>query len=241
MLLTPTAQAAAAAPTPPLPPPAGHLALSSALAGDEAITAALPGEGQDSTAVMLALNPTTATAASGSLPGMDAAAIASMAAVGATAGASPLPSQDTQASVLPTRADMGGEHFDADVAQGVEYMLDNKLQSARIRISPQQLGMIEVELRLDGDRVHAHFSSAQADVRQALQDSLPRLREMLDAHGMQMGQAAVNDAPAGQQGHSAASQDHGHGNGQPGGDGEPSSAPTPAPVWRHNRLLDTYA
>lgn len=203
-------------------------AMATAALAEEAITGLLAG------------NPAGATA--GAAAG-DAMPLAAMAALGATAGASPLPAADAQASVVPTRADMGGEHFDQDVAEGVQYMLDNKLQSARIRISPQHLGMIEVELRLDGDRVHANFSSAQSEVRQALNDSLPRLRELLDAQGLEMGQTAVADQ--GRDRPSAGGQDsNGTGN-------TPASATTLAgsaageaastPVWRHQGLLDAYA
>ena len=194
---------------------------------------------EDSVGRMLALNPTlTDTTVTPAVT--DNGGLVALAALGASATASALPGNDGPGPLLPTAADFGGEQFDQDVAQGVEYMLDNKLQSARIRISPQQLGMIEVELRLEGERVHASFSSAQGEVRQALHDSLPRLREMLDAHGLQMGQTAVADSSAGQHG-----QGGQPGHGQPGtvvGDSAPASAAAAgAVVWRADGLLDTYA
>lgn len=194
---------------------------------------------EDSVGRMLALNPTlTDTTVTPAVT--DNGGLAALAALGASATANALPGNDGPGPLLPTAADFGGEQFDQDVAQGVEYMLDNKLQSARIRISPQQLGMIEVELRLEGERVHASFSSAQGEVRQALHDSLPRLREMLDAHGLQMGQTAVADSSAGQHG-----QGGQPGHGQPGtvvGDSAPASAAAAgAVVWRADGLLDTYA
>ena len=166
--------------------------------------------------------------------------ISLLAGLNAISGVNPPPAHNAPTTLLPGTAELAGEHFDADVAQGVEYMLDNKLQSARIRISPQQLGMIEVELRLEGERVHASFSSAHADVRLALSESLPRLREMLDAQGLQMGQTAVGDSPSGQprDGQAGAGAQHAaaSGNDAPG----QATAPPPA-VWRHHRLLDTYA
>lgn len=194
---------------------------------------------EDSVGRMLALNPTlTDTTVTPAVT--DNGGLVALAALGASATASALPGNDGPGPLLPTAADFGGEQFDQDVAQGVEYMLDNKLQSARIRISPQQLGMIEVELRLEGERVHASFSSAQGEVRQALHDSLPRLREMLDAHGLQMGQTAVADSSASQHG-----QGGQPGHGQPGtvvGDSAPASAAAAgAVVWRADGLLDTYA
>lgn len=173
-----------------------------------------------------------------STPAADTGSFAPMLALSAAAPGAPS-AASAPASVLPTAATLGGEQFGQDVAQGVEYMLDHKLQSARIRISPEQMGMIDVELRLDGERVHAHFVSAHAEVRQALNDSLPRLRELLDAQGLQMGQAGV-----GSQGADDAAQTAQQGTGQTGGAGQPDAgqaAAPAAPAWRRAGLLDAYA
>ena len=240
MLTTDTAAAVAGSGTEGLAP---ATALAATTAGAIAIDLqplAEPLVNEDSVSRMLALNPTL-TDATTTAPVADNGGLVALAAPAASAAASALPGNEGAGPLLPTRADMGGEQFDQDVAQGVEYMLDNKLQSARIRISPQQLGMIEVELRLEGERVHASFSSAQGEVRQALHDSLPRLREMLDAHGLQMGQTAVADSSAGQQ----QDQDGQHSGTQSGATGsdlaQASPAAASAVVWRADGLLDTYA
>lgn len=63
--------------------------------------------------------------------------------------------------------------------------------SAQININPAQLGPIRVDIDLQGDRMTVHFASASPEVRQSLEDSLPRLREMLAGSGIQLGQANV--------------------------------------------------
>jgi flagellar hook-length control protein FliK len=70
-------------------------------------------------------------------------------------------------------------------------MAEQKVGHAHIRISPAELGPVEIRMRLDGERVHADFSSGQAEVRQALESSLPKLREMLASQGFALGQADV--------------------------------------------------
>lgn len=239
-----------AAATPALPLPATTTATSTTaatpalpLAAEQAGTAAqalAPGQNIDGDSLEQALAnpPSTPSPAPSALVEPDSLPL--LAGLNATTGVNPPPAASAPPTLLPGNAELGSEDFDSDVAQGVEYMLDNKLQSARIRISPQQLGMIEVELRLEGERVHASFSSAHADVRQALSESLPRLREMLDAQGLQMGQTAVGNYPSGQSHDGQASGGAQHaataGNDAPG-----QATATPAPVWRHHRLLDTYA
>jgi flagellar hook-length control protein FliK len=78
-----------------------------------------------------------------------------------------------------------------DFGNSVLWMADRQLSHAQLRISPDHLGPIDVRLQVDGARVHAEFSSTQADVRQALEASLPRLREMLGQHGLELAQADV--------------------------------------------------
>lgn len=238
MPLAPATQVVATGlPATPLASQPGHSANLQADAVAPLVEAGMAAS-EDALGSRLAANPTNVQP----LPGTESPPLASLAAVVATAGASPLSATDTQATVVPTRADMGGEHFDQEVAEGVQYMLDNKLQSARIRISPQQMGMIEVELRLDGDRVHANFSSAQADVRQALHDSLPRLRELLDGQGLAMGETAVGDHGQ-HNGESGSGQEHGpaaHTAAAPHADPNAVQGRT-AGTWQRAGLLDAYA
>ena len=96
-----------------------------------------------------------------------------------------------------------------------------------------------MRLQLDGDKVHASFTSAHADVRHALESSLPRLRELLGEQGFQLGHADVGQqqtAPDGGRGNA--------GSGMTGKDGEPSLAETtlsPSQLIRQRGLVDAYA
>lgn len=98
------------------------------------------------------------------------------------------------ATVNPLEApmpDLHNEQFDEAVGTRLTWMAEQKIGHAHIKITPNDLGTVEVRLRLDGDRVHADFSSAQPEVRQALENSLPKLRDMLGQHGFQLAQADV--------------------------------------------------
>ena len=87
--------------------------------------------------------------------------------------------------------DLHGENFDEAIGSRLTWMAEQKIGHAHIRINPQELGPVEIRVRLDGERVHADFSSPQAEVRQALEQSLPKLRDMLAQHGFQLAQADV--------------------------------------------------
>jgi len=137
---------------------------------------------------------------------------------------------------LPT-PQLGDAGFAEDVGSHVEWLAGQKISHAVIRVSPQDLGPVEVRLQLDGDRLSADFSSAQAEVRQALEQSLPRLREMLGQHGFELAHAGVGHGQAGDR--EAASQGRQGSGGEANGD-EPAATAQPVRMARRG-LLDAYA
>lgn len=88
--------------------------------------------------------------------------------------------------------------FDDGFGSRIAWLAEQRVGHAEIRVSPDHLGTIDVRLQLDGNRVNAEFNSAQAEVRHALESSLPRLREMLGQQGLQLGHAGVGQQSSGQ-------------------------------------------
>lgn len=136
---------------------------------------------------------------------------------------------------LPQPADPGAGYGDG-FGRGVLWMTEKTLGHAQLRVSPEHLGPIDVRLQLDGTRVQAEFSSAQPEVRQALEASLPRLREMLGQHGLELAQADVGQRQQDPRPRPAIGREAG---------GPDSATETPAigqPARRMARgLLDEYA
>lgn len=136
---------------------------------------------------------------------------------------------------------VGGESFDEDISARIGWLADQKIGHATIKVTPHDLGLIEVRLQMDGDKVHASFSSAHADVRHALESTLPRLREMLNDQGFQLGNADVGHQQTAQDGKS------GGGNsergGIAGGDEQTMVETTisSAQLMRQRGLVDAYA
>lgn len=141
------------------------------------------------------------------------------------------------AAPLPT-PEVGAEDFEARFGAQLEWMADRKIGEARIRVTPNDLGPVEVRLHLDGDRLRADFVSANAETRQALEQGLPRLRDLLGEHGFQLSHANVGSGQGGgtRSDTTAPQQGAGH----PGDDMD-GSARTPALRPRMLGLLDAYA
>lgn len=130
----------------------------------------------------------------------------------------------------------GDELADA-LAARLTWQAHQQVSRAEIRVSPPELGAIEIDIQLDGRELRAEFSSANAEVRQALEAGLPRLRELLDGQGLQLVHAEVG----------------GHGRSAPhaapapralsafGAEGAEPDRPAPAALARRIGLLDEYA
>ncbi|WP_102945490.1 flagellar hook-length control protein FliK [Stenotrophomonas sp. VV52] len=134
---------------------------------------------------------------------------------------------------------VGGDDFDDALSARIGWLADQKIGHATIKVTPHDLGLIEVRLQMDGDKVHATFSSAHADVRHALESSIPRLREMLNEQGFQLGNADVGQQHTAQDGKAGGGQ-----NGQGVNDSEMAVTETivsPAQLMRQRGLVDAYA
>ena len=166
----------------------------------------------------------------------DAATLASMAQIG------PAPvafSQNGSAQAVintPVTHDAWGEEFN----QKITWLATQHEQSAELHLNPPHLGPLDVVLKISGDQATAMFTSQHAAVRDAVEQALPKLREMLADNGIMLGNAMVNDQSPKE---------------QPKGDGSLSGrvGVTPpavgstqingavAPVRRHNGMVDTFA
>ena len=90
-------------------------------------------------------------------------------------------------------ARVGTPGWDNQVAQKIIYMVGGQDMSASLTLNPPDLGPMQVVLNVNNDHADVTFSSAQPEVRQALEDALPKLREMMSESGLSLGNASVND------------------------------------------------
>ncbi|MCC4588527.1 flagellar hook-length control protein FliK, partial [Xanthomonas sp. NCPPB 1067] len=222
-------------------------------------TTALPSLGALAPAAATTAKPTSSTAVSGDAQTVALMSMAAKALAPADDdGASPA-GPDAPAFVLPTAAaptptrvqdpapifsasptptpEMGSDTFDDAIGARLSWLADQKIGHAHIKLSPSEMGPVEVRLHLEGDKVNASFTATNADTRQALEQSLPRLRDMLGQNGFQLGQADVSQQQQGQSGNR-------NGGGSEGNGLTLDDSPAvgiPSVVLRQRGLLDAYA
>ncbi|OHC69797.1 MAG: hypothetical protein A3H93_12540 [Rhodocyclales bacterium RIFCSPLOWO2_02_FULL_63_24] len=86
---------------------------------------------------------------------------------------------------------LGQAGWHDEMGQKLTWMVGSKSQQADIVLTPPQLGRVEISLTMNGDQATAIFTSPNAAVREVLENSLHRLREVLAEAGVSLGQAQV--------------------------------------------------
>jgi flagellar hook-length control protein FliK len=89
-------------------------------------------------------------------------------------------------------ARVGSAAWDQQVGQKIVWMVAGEEQSASLTLNPPDLGPLQVVLSVTNDQASIAFSSSQQEVRQALENALPRLREMMGENGIALGNATVD-------------------------------------------------
>lgn len=80
----------------------------------------------------------------------------------------------------------------------LRFQIDQQIQKAELRLDPPDMGKIELNIRLDGDRLHIQMHAANNHIRDALQSGLERLRaELAQDH---QGDIQLDIGQQGQQG-----------------------------------------
>ena len=88
-------------------------------------------------------------------------------------------------------ARVGTQAWDNQVSQRIVYMV-GKEQAATLTLNPPDLGPVQIVLNVSNDQATVAFSSDQLEVRQALENAMPRLREMMSESGIALGNATVD-------------------------------------------------
>ncbi|MGI2259484.1 flagellar hook-length control protein FliK [Shewanella sp. GXUN23E] len=126
--------------------------------------------------------------------------------------------------------------------QQLVHMVSKGIGQAEIRLDPPELGQMLVRIQVNGDQTQVQFHAMQQQTRDMLEQTLPRLREMLQSQGMELADGQVS-----QQQSSGGGQTDGEGSGHHGVGREVDeiAADAPASVTNQRRsggsAIDYYA
>ncbi|WBS01770.1 flagellar hook-length control protein FliK [Pseudoduganella sp. SL102] len=144
------------------------------------------------------------------------------------------------------QARVGTSAWEQQLGQKVVWMVAGGDQSASLTLNPPDLGPLQVVLSVSNDSATATFTAHQPETRQAIENALPKLREMMSEAGISLGDASVSAGTQEQQqafaeqarGGSGGAGGGRHGNGDAAGSQEDAQ-----PVIRRTILgaVDTFA
>lgn len=81
----------------------------------------------------------------------------------------------------------------------VMWMTGSGVHGAEIRMNPAELGPVHVKITVEEGSANIAFNAQHAVTREAIEQALPRLREMLAENGLSFGEASVSDDGVSQQ------------------------------------------
>lgn len=136
------------------------------------------GDGQDLKGTMPSAAVLTPLAPSNAAP----------AATPAPAAAAPLAWSGSSIDIAPGQAG-----WDEALGDRVTWMAGNKVRNAELRLNPADLGPLRVQISMDDGNASVTFSAQHPLTRDAIEQALPRLREMLADQGLSLQNASVND------------------------------------------------
>jgi flagellar hook-length control protein FliK len=140
-----------------------------------------------------------------------------------------------QTDARPVHTPVGTPGWSEEIGSRLTMMVEQGKHTASLRLSPEHLGPLEIHISMNDDQASVYFGAANADTRAALENALPKLREMFASQGLSLTDAGVHREPPRQQANPAA-QSPGSGN-FPAENGEQAAAAAQVRLG----LLDAYA
>ena len=77
------------------------------------------------------------------------------------------------------------------LSQQLSWFTRNGIHNAELRLHPEELGSLQISLRLNNDRAQLHFVTENHQVRAALESAMPHLRTSLAESGIELGHSSV--------------------------------------------------
>ena len=104
------------------------------------------------------------------------------------------------------KSPVGSSAWDDELGTQLTWMTQKGLETGSLRVSPEHLGPVEVNISVQNGDASVWFGATHPDTRAALEQALPRLREMFASQGMNLTDSGVSRESPRNQSRPAASQ-----------------------------------
>lgn len=107
-------------------------------------------------------------------------------------GSGMMPASQASAASQSISVPLNRAGWDQAFSERVVWMTRQNLQEAHIQVTPREMGPIEVRISVQQDQVSVAFAAQNSAARDAIENALPRLREMLAESGLNLAQSDVS-------------------------------------------------
>jgi len=98
------------------------------------------------------------------------------------------------------KSPVGTPGWEDEIGAHLTWMTQKGLETGSLRVSPEHLGPVEVNISVQNADASVWFAANHPDTRAALEQALPRLREMFASQGMNLADSGVSRQNLSQQG-----------------------------------------
>ncbi len=81
------------------------------------------------------------------------------------------------------------------LAERVEMLMHRRADAASLKMSLGDLGDLEISVRMESRQAHVHFAVHDPQLRENLEAQLPRLRDLLEQGGLDLGDIGMSSGP----------------------------------------------
>ncbi|MCP4864645.1 MAG: hypothetical protein GY897_11885 [Alteromonas sp.] len=124
------------------------------------------------------------------------------------------------------------------IAEKIRWMVNGRQSMAEIRLDPPEMGSMQIRLNVSGDSASVSFVVQSQQAKEALNEAMPRLRDMFSEQGLDLGESFVSQQNSGEAGDGEFADRQGGGFGE-SADEETKSQETHV-VRPANGLIDDY-
>ena len=97
----------------------------------------------------------------------------------------------SSSGALPTP--LNSPNWSNEFVGRVNLFLKQGIQEASLQLTPPDLGRLEIKISTDGDQTRMLFMVQNAAAREAIEQAMPRLKDMLEQGGLQLAHSEVAD------------------------------------------------
>ncbi|MDI1276509.1 flagellar hook-length control protein FliK [Methylobacter sp.] len=112
------------------------------------------------------------------------------------------PVVDNKTDVSAMTKPLSHPEWNKDLGERIVWMNSRAIPSAEIRLNPPHLGPISVRVDVSDDQATVVFTAQHAAVRETLEASIPKLREMMSAQHLNLAEVNISQGSASDQGRS---------------------------------------